>query len=114
MRSVSLAILLTFVAVAHASAQDKPAPKPESKPALTGAALDKAMADFKQKTRECTAAREKHEAVAIPPCTSTKTAVCPRASRARVRRRLLAPSGWRVKRATRSDRRPSAVRVGVP
>jgi hypothetical protein len=66
MRPALLAIFLTALAIAPASAQDKPAPNSASKPALTGAALDKAMADYKLKTKECTAAREKHEAVAVP------------------------------------------------
>jgi hypothetical protein len=62
MRLVLVAIALTALASQTASAQDKPAPKPP----LTGAALEKAMADYKKKMKECTAAREKHEAVAVP------------------------------------------------
>jgi hypothetical protein len=57
-----LAITLTALALQAASAQDKPA----AKPPLTGAALEKALVDYKKKMKECTAAREKHEAVAVP------------------------------------------------
>lgn len=62
MRSALLAILLIAFALIPAFAQDKPA----ASKALTGPALEKAMADYKRKMKECTAAREKHEAVAVP------------------------------------------------
>ncbi len=57
-----LAIALAAFAPLAAYAQDKPA----AKAPLAGDALEKAMADYKKKFKECTAAREKHEAVAVP------------------------------------------------
>jgi hypothetical protein len=66
MRLALIAIALTALALQAASAQDKSAPKPPANPPLAGAALEKAMADYKKKMKECTAAREKHEAVAVP------------------------------------------------
>ena len=56
------AIALAALVSVPAFAQDKPA----ASKALTGPALEKAMADYKQKMKICTAAREKHEAVAVP------------------------------------------------
>ena len=61
-----LAIALTVLASQVVAAQDKPAPKPPANSPLVGAALEKAMADYNKKTKECKAAREKHEAVAVP------------------------------------------------
>ncbi|MET0868413.1 MAG: hypothetical protein ABWY35_09945 [Pseudorhodoplanes sp.] len=55
-----LAMALTAVALQAASAQDA------ARPPLAGVALEKAMTDYKKKMRECTAAREKHEALAVP------------------------------------------------
>jgi hypothetical protein len=66
MRLALFAIALTALALQAASAQDKPASKLPANPPLAGAALEKAMADYKKKMKECTAAREKHEAVAVP------------------------------------------------
>jgi hypothetical protein len=62
MRFALFAIALTALASQAASAQDKPA----SKPPLTGAALEKVLADYKKKMKECIAAREKYEAIAVP------------------------------------------------
>lgn len=62
MRSALLAIPLIAFAAIPAFAQDKPAASKE----LPGPPLEKAMADYKKKMKECTAAREKHEAVAVP------------------------------------------------
>ena len=56
------AIALAALVSESAVAQDKPAPKQP----LAGPALEKAMDDYNQKMKVCTAAREKHEAVAVP------------------------------------------------
>ncbi len=57
----ALTLVLSAFAVSPALAQTKPAAPP-----LTGAALEQAMADYRAKMKLCTAAREKHEAVAVP------------------------------------------------
>ncbi len=62
MRSALFAIPLIAFALIPAVAQDKPAASKE----LSGPALEKAMADYKKKMKECTAAREKHEQIAVP------------------------------------------------
>lgn len=62
MRPVLLAIALSALAIPAAFAQEKPAAKKE----LTAPALEKALVNYKKKMKECTAAREKHEAVAVP------------------------------------------------
>ena len=56
------AIALAALVSESAVAQDKPAPKQP----LAGPALEKAMDEYNQKMKVCTAAREKHEAVAVP------------------------------------------------
>lgn len=58
-RLACLAVALAAFAGQGALAQDKPA-------RLTGAALEKARADYQKKTKECKAAQAKHEAVAAP------------------------------------------------
>lgn len=56
MRHLLLAVAIAALPAHGAIAQDKPAkPSPE-----------KAMADYQKKLKECTAARAKHEAVAVP------------------------------------------------
>lgn len=62
MRPALVAIPLIVFALSPAFAQEKQPAKKE----LTGTALEKAMADYKKKMKECKAAREKHEAVAVP------------------------------------------------
>ena len=61
MRPMLLIIALLAFVAAPAHAQDKRAQK-----TLSGAALEQAMAEYRNKMKECTAAREKHEAVAVP------------------------------------------------
>lgn len=59
MRLVYLAVVLAAFVGPAALAQDKPA-------RLTGAALEKARADYQKKTKECKAAQARHEGVAEP------------------------------------------------
>ena len=57
------AIALAALVSESAVAQDKPAPKQP----LAGPALEKAMDDYNQKMKVCTAAREKHRSCSTVP-----------------------------------------------
>lgn len=60
MRHLVLAIAVSLISLHGASAQQKPEAKPAVQP------TPEAMAEYKKKLKECTEARAKHEAVAVP------------------------------------------------